>query len=234
MHIGFFPRNHLTDVSAIAGDAYSTPTGLCEESAMHSHLAPLVGDLFERNWSVDKAFASASQVRTLSTEAQRLWQRGAFHAAGVGRSADRRAEVRSDEVLWLEAGLTPEASGFVTQILEPLRAAINATGYLGLYEFEGHYAFYPPGAFYARHLDQFRDQGERLVSVVLYLNDGWLPEEGGELCLYTPDSLQEPVARIAPQAGTLVCLLSEQIPHEVKPARRGRWSLTGWFRRRPL
>ena len=115
-----------------------------------------------------------------------------------------------------------------------MREAINAAGYLGLYEFEGHFAFYPPGAFYMRHLDQFRDQGERLVSVVLYLNDNWSPEEGGELCLYDSETAQEPRVTIMPQGGSLVCLLSEQTPHEVKPARRGRWTLTGWFRRRPL
>lgn len=201
---------------------------------MHTRQISLITDLLERSWAVDTAFASASQMQVLSAEARQLWQRGAFHAAGIGRNAEKHTEVRSDQVLWLDHGITPEALGFVAESLEPLREAINAVAYLGLYEFEGHLAFYPPGAFYARHLDQFRDQGERLVSVVLYLNEGWLPEEGGELCLYTPESHQEPAARITPQAGTLVCMLSEQVPHEVQPATRERWSLTGWFRRRPL
>ena len=201
---------------------------------MHLRQIPLITNLLERNWAVDTTFASASQVQVLFAEAQQLWQRGAFHAAGIGRNAERHAEVRGDQVLWLEQGITPEALGFVAQSLEPLREAINAAGYLGLYEFEGHFAFYPAGAFYARHLDQFRNLGERLVSVVLYLNEGWLPQEGGELCLYTPESSREPTTRITPKAGTLVCMLSQQVPHEVKPAGRARWSLTGWFRRRSL
>ncbi|MGB2150512.1 MAG: 2OG-Fe(II) oxygenase, partial [Cobetia amphilecti] len=34
-----------------------------------------------------------------------------------------------------------------------------------------------------------------------------------------------------PEAGTFVCFLSEQIPHEVLPTHQARASVTGWFRR---
>ena len=74
---------------------------------MLSPRAQLVSDLLGRNWAVDRAFASAPQVQRLSAEAQRLWQAGAFHAAGIGHHGERHAEVRSDQVLWLEQGITP-------------------------------------------------------------------------------------------------------------------------------
>jgi SM-20-related protein len=35
---------------------------------------------------------------------------------------------------------------------------------------------------------------------------------------------------VIPQLNTLVLFLSERFPHEVLPAKRVRYSLTGWFR----
>jgi len=37
---------------------------------------------------------------------------------------------------------------------------------------------------------------------------------------------------VLPQAGTLACFLSGEIPHEVLAAQRPRMSLTGWFKQR--
>ncbi|MBS0393650.1 MAG: 2OG-Fe(II) oxygenase, partial [Proteobacteria bacterium] len=70
---------------------------------------------------------------------------------------------------------------------------------------------------------------ERVVSVVLYLNPGWQSGDGGELVLAADDG--EHV--VEPRGGTLLAFLSERFEHEVRPARRERRSLTGWFRRRP-
>ncbi|HSN17894.1 MAG TPA: 2OG-Fe(II) oxygenase [Gammaproteobacteria bacterium] len=169
----------------------------------------------------------------LRAEAERLRADGAFRAAGIGHMADRRTDVRGDEIFWLEKGAgTPEAQRLVHGEIAALQRAINEETYLGLDEFEGHYAAYPPGSAYARHLDRFREDNQRVVSLVLYLNEAWTEEAGGELCLYGSPDAQTPAARIQPQGGTLVCFLSEQVPHEVLIARRTRLSLTGWFRRR--
>jgi SM-20-related protein len=135
-----------------------------------------------------------------------------------------------DVVPRLEPELTPLAWQLLQRELEALRAALNAATLLGLHDFEGHYALYPAGASYARHVDNFRGGSDRLVSLVLYLNQDWTDTDGGELCLY-PGEAPAPV-RVAPQAGTLMCFLSEGMPHEVRPAKRDRLSLTGWFRRR--
>jgi SM-20-related protein len=35
---------------------------------------------------------------------------------------------------------------------------------------------------------------------------------------------------LLPDAGRLVCFLSDRFPHQVLPARRERFSLTGWFK----
>ena len=45
-------------------------------------------------------------------------------------------------------------------------------------------------------------------------------------------SYQEVADLLDVPIGTLVCFLSERFEHEVLPATRSRWSLTGWFRSR--
>jgi SM-20-related protein len=39
---------------------------------------------------------------------------------------------------------------------------------LGIEEVEAHYACYAPGVDYARHVDRFRDDDARVISLVLY------------------------------------------------------------------
>ncbi|MEB3734889.1 2OG-Fe(II) oxygenase [Halopseudomonas pachastrellae] len=91
--------------------------------------------------------------------------------------------------------------------------------------FETHYALYPPGAGYQRHLDRFQDNPLRTISVVSYLNTAWQPGDGGELRLYLPDGEFD----VAPRAGTVVVFTSADVEHEVLASRFERASLTGWF-----
>jgi SM-20-related protein len=64
---------------------------------------------------------------------------------------------------------------------------------------------------------------------VLYLNELWPAEQGGQLRLYLDE---ERTMEIMPRGGTLVAFLSDRFEHEVLPATRERLSLAGWFRRR--
>jgi len=193
-------------------------------------LQEITTQLAERDWAVQEGFLEHLHVRRLRAEADSLRTAGRFRAGGIGQGAEQRIDIRGDQLLWLEPDLAPLAWQLLRSELETLRLAVNAATFLGLHEFEGHYAAYPPGAFYARHLDRFREDNQRVVSVVLYLNDAWPAADGGELKLY-PEGARETVA-VAPRGGTLVCFLSERVPHEVLPARRLRLSLAGWFRRR--
>jgi SM-20-related protein len=101
-----------------------------------------------------------------------------------------------------------------------------------LVELEAHYARYLPGAAYARHLDRFRDDDARAISLVLYLNDDWHSADGGELRLFEAPGAREPALCVLPRAGTLVVLRADAIEHEVALARRERWSVAAWLRRR--
>jgi len=117
--------------------------------------------------------------------------------------------------------------------LELLRLALNQRFFLGLFSFEGHFAIYPEGAFYKPHLDRHDGTKDRVVTVVLYLNENWQPGDGGELKLWTSaDGVKGAFELVEPRMGTLVCFLAGEFWHEVLPANKTRMSITGWFRQR--
>lgn len=178
-------------------------------------------------------FLPLELTAALAALARAQWRAGAFRPAGVGRGADfaLRPDIRKDQVHWVDADTAPVLQRLWRQELEPLRYAINARTFLGLYDFEGHFSVYPPGAFYRRHVDRFQSAGQRTVSLVLYLNDAWQAADGGALRIYHRDETDaERYTDVLPEAGTLACFLSEATAHEVLPAQRERFSFTGWFR----
>lgn len=194
----------------------------------------MVSDFLRQGWAVHKNFLPATRWRELAAEAQQLWEQAAFHKAGIGGVSNGhvQAEIRGDDTLWLDPQRTPTACEFVASELEVLRRALNASTYLGLFEFEGHLARYPAGAGYQRHLDQLRGTQSRRVSVVVYLNEAWRAADGGELYLYPRQQPAGTGIAILPSGGTLVIFESAHTPHEVRPARRTRLSLSGWLRTR--
>jgi len=153
-----------------------------------------------------------------------------FRRAGIGRDQEHQLDrhVRSDEIRWL-APEQPEEAAYL-QWMEALRLGINRRLMMGLFDYECHFARYPEGAFYRRHLDAFQGRTNRVLSTVYYLNRDWHTDNGGELLIYADDRATVPVERVAPEWGTLVVFLSDRFPHEVLPARRERLSVTGWFR----
>jgi SM-20-related protein len=173
-------------------------------------------------------------VVALRQEAETLAAQGLFHPAGIGRGAGTtvRTEIRSDRVLWLDEAPHPATLAPYRARMEALRAALNAGLQLGLWELEAQLACYGPGSRYRRHLDRFRDHPLRVVSTILYLNPDWQGAHGGQLRLYL-DEGPVPFVDVLPCAGTLAVFLSARFYHEVFPAARDRYSITGWFRRRP-
>jgi SM-20-related protein len=181
------------------------------------------------------AFISAEQASALRAVAIARETAGGFSAARVGRTtgAARVPDVRGDAILWLEPDDPADAVRSAFAALDALRGALNEALFLGLAELEAHFAAYPPGARYGIHVDRFRDDDARVVSVVLYLNDdAWSPADGGTLRLYLDRAGEPPWRDVTPAGGTLVVFLADRFAHEVLPARRARYSFTGWFRRR--
>jgi SM-20-related protein len=186
--------------------------------------------LVEYGWCRKDAYLTENLTRALAAECAALRSSGGLRAAGIGRGAAHalRPDIRSDEVAWLKPGQSVACERYLA-MMDTLRRALNASLYLGLEAYESHFAHYPPGAFYAKHVDRFRDDDTRILSVVLYLNADWTAGDGGALRLYPAGRESE---EIVPIGGRIVLFLSADMPHEVMRANRDRMSIAGWFRRR--
>lgn len=193
-------------------------------------LDQLLDDLAEQGWAIVANALPVDLTLELAQECRARANQGALQPAGVGRGSAHGVQegVRGDHIQWLEPGQYAAGDRYLA-MLDDLRGQLNQALYLGLEDYEGHFALYPPGTFYQKHLDRFRDDDRRAVSAVFYLNSDWLPEQGGALRLYLADGRE---LDVLPEAGTLVVFLSADLPHEVLPATRERLSLTGWLRRR--
>lgn len=180
--------------------------------------------------SVLDRFLALPQISALAQCAHLRRERGDFGAARIGseRSLQRREEIRGDSTCWIIPPLLP-AEQVLLEELERLRLELNAQALLGLFELELHYAWYPPGTGYARHVDQPQGRAQRQLSLVLYLNEGWTPEAGGELRIFDAVGGHRD---IEPIAGRLVCFLTPGREHAVLPTQRDRLSISGWFRTR--
>lgn len=150
--------------------------------------------------------------------------------AGVGRADQHiaNAAIRRDAISWIESDAG--AQGQWLEFARQLQQHLNRSLMLGLFSFESHFAHYAPGAFYKTHVDAFKGQANRVLSVVYYLNEAWGAKDGGEMMLYSDTQPDQILCTITPQAGTLVVFLSEEFPHEVLPALRDRYSIAGWYR----
>jgi len=157
-----------------------------------------------------------------------------FSQAGIGRRKGLHIDnnYRTDKIHWLETTNTAEKA--FLGWMEQLRLTINRELFMGLFDFEAHFAHYAPGAFYKRHLDAFKGSSNRVVTVVFYLNPEWCVADGGEILLYKDEASPVSFESIAPHMGTLLLFLSDRFPHEVICAQRDRYSIAGWFRIKSL
>ncbi|HEX3847663.1 MAG TPA: 2OG-Fe(II) oxygenase [Steroidobacteraceae bacterium] len=199
--------------------------------AWHGDVAQIVSSLSTGGLAIQDGFLGVAATRELVGCVRERRERGGFAPARIGGpgTARHQGEIRGDSTCWLEPPLRA-AEKRLLAALEDLRLALNGAAQLGLFDLELHYACYPPGTGYARHLDQPRGRERRRVSLILYLNETWTREAGGELRMLEANGRCQD---IEPIAGRLVCFLSAGREHEVLPARRERLSVAGWFSTRP-
>ena len=196
-------------------------------------LERIAESLATRGWMVVDDFFGPELTAVLRGECRTSRGQGEFRKPAVGSAQRRRTrpEIRGDEILWLEQPALSEPQRACLDRFEQVRLTLNRTLQLGLFEFESHFAHFPTGAAYARHIDQFFGDNHRKLSCVLYLNESWKPEDGGELRLYLHSDGAE-FEDVLPKGGRLVIFFSGRFAHEVLPAKRERMSIAGWFKTR--
>ncbi len=200
---------------------------------MEEVLDRISSEIYQNSYVIIDNFIEEDFRSALLKEQTALLEKGMFRHAAVGKGGQKqvRTEIRSDEVLWMDSEDLSSLQKIYWEKVEGIRQALNQRCFLGLRSFEGHFARYPVGSFYKRHLDQFHAVPHRVVTVILYLNDSWSREYEGALRLYLPQADgTERIEDVLPFGGRMVVFLSGEIPHEVLPTQKERISITGWLR----
>lgn len=195
----------------------------------------IISDLLEKSYSIVEGFFTEEEVAALREGLLQTYEADNFKKAAIGNHFNETIEksVRGDFIYWLNEALARENEKLFFSKINALTNYLNKTCFLGILQKEFHYALYPEGTFYKRHLDTFQNDDRRKLSVVCYLNEeNWKPENGGELVIYKEEKGTETATVIYPFPGRIVIFESQLLEHEVKPVKTTRLSITGWLKTR--
>lgn len=195
----------------------------------------VINDLLAQKYSVVDDFFSPEEILTLRNSLLFKYEEDQFKKAAIGSKTNELIvrSIRGDFILWMDEKAQEEAEKLFFSKINEFANYLNKTCFLGILHKEFHYALYPEGTFYKRHLDTFQNDDRRKLSIALYLNEpNWQPEYGGELAIYLPEDTQEKTIEISPIQGRMVIFESQELEHEVKTANQNRLSITGWLKTR--
>jgi SM-20-related protein len=134
--------------------------------------------------------------------------------------------LRGDKIYWLDRAHNNVHENSFLDLMDSFVLFLNNTCYTGIKGYEFHYTLYEIGSFYTKHLDQFQNNKSREFSMIMYLNDNWQQQDGGELCIYHTNHQQT----ISPENGKCVFFKSSKLMHEVLITQQPRLSITGWLK----
>ena len=191
----------------------------------------LIDGILTKGYAVCDDFLDKSAIENLVKIFSQRYLTGKFKQASIGKQSEAHEAklIRGDEILWLESDSINDAERVLLDKNQAFVDYLNRTCYLGIINTEIHFAKYGIGKFYRRHRDTFQAQKGRVLSVIYYLNQNWIPENGGNLIIYTQENGIEKAITINPLAGRLVCFESEKLDHEVSETFAERLSVTGWL-----
>lgn len=195
--------------------------------SLTQNLDRLVDGLADQGYAIIDNFLSPEEVDAILQLEEFNGELLQFQKAGIGKKADKQINesIRGDYIQWINpATAVPAIQAYLIK-LNDLIKHVNQTLFLSLKDCEVHMTVYPVGSYYHRHLDQFKRDDHRKLSVICYLNRSWQEAEGGQLRIY----LSEKEVDVLPLAGRLVCFRSDLLEHEVLPATHERLSITGWL-----
>lgn len=195
----------------------------------------IISDIGKQQFSIVESFFTDEEVAVLRQSIQEKYEEDNFKKAAIGNRLNETIvkSIRGDVILWMDETRADAAEKLFFNKINDLVGYLNKTCFLGILHKEFHYAIYPKKTYYKRHIDTFQNDDRRKLSFVCYLNeDGWLPENGGELVLYLNENGNEIAKIIYPFPGRVVIFESQIIEHEVKPVNTERLSITGWLKTR--
>jgi SM-20-related protein len=189
----------------------------------------LIDSYLNNNIGIDATFLSKTLSDGLHQNILQLQKEDKMTVAGIGNDylKDATQKIRSDSIYWMDKKHENIFEQEFLSQMEDFIGHLNDTCYTGINSYEFHYAVYEEGSFYKRHRDQFKTDNNRKFSLINYLNNDWLEEDGGQLLVYQNGSIQT----IQPNAQKAVFFKSDEMEHEVAQANRRRMSVSGWLKR---
>lgn len=181
----------------------------------------LISNLLEKGWFYQEKFFPSEVVDNLVKECKSRF----FVKAGIGKNKSIDESIRSDNISWLTESEPSESVIKYLNFIKELSKNLNRQLFLGINDFEAHFANYPVGSFYSPHFDNFKGMNNRVITVIIYLNREWTDGDGGEICLYSDNKKM----LLNPTGRSILCFISSDILHEVLPTNKERMSLTGWM-----
>lgn len=193
----------------------------------------IISDILERGYSISDTFLDISLVDLLRDKLKVLYENSELKKAAIGNKVNEsiRRTIRGDYIQWIDELKANSVEKNFFEAIHTFKNYLNTTCFMGLLHQEFHYAVYPKGSFYQKHIDTFQNDDRRKLSMVCYLNEAsWETSNGGELVLYPKD--KEEVV-IYPLPGRVVIFESQILEHEVKEVlNEERLSITGWLKTR--
>jgi SM-20-related protein len=190
-------------------------------------LNAIADGLADKGYAIIDNFLSPEEVKAIIELGYFSKGFNDFKKAGIGQRDEKQINeaIRGDFIKWIDRHTAPDEIMVYLHRLNELISFVHENLFISLKDYEVHLTMYPPGSYYKRHLDQFKKDDHRRLSVICYLNENWKAEEGGQLRIYEETNQID----VLPEAGRLVCFRSDKLEHEVLPASRARLSLTGWI-----
>lgn len=196
----------------------------------------IISDIANQHFSIIENFFTTKEVSLLRASLLERQEQNVFKKAAIGNRINEvvMKSIRGDMILWIDEGNANPTESLFFEKVNDLISYLNRTCFLGILQKEFHYAVYPTGTFYKRHVDAFQNDDRRKLSFVFYLNEeDWKAEYGGELVLYLNNEGLETEKAICPFPGRVVIFESQTIEHEVRPVLNSqRLSITGWLKTR--
>lgn len=195
---------------------------------MKDRFEELITGFLEERVGISTEFLSEALATGLRSNLLQLSDDEELKLAGIGADhlLTRDPKIRRDKIFWLDKKNNDPHELVLFELLDNFVDYLNRTCFAGIKSYEFHYALYEQGAFYKRHLDQFKTNDGRAFSMIMYLNEGWKEENGGELKLYRETGVQI----ISPDNQKCVFFKSDEIEHEVLLSHFPRMSVTGWLK----
>ena len=116
-----------------------------------------------------------ADLQLIQQRFRELQQEDEFQKAGIGKQIHFTIDnvVRGDFIRWIDTADNQAPTYSLYEYINELVINLNRTCYLGIKDYETHYAFYPKGRGYQMHRDRFKTNPHRIVSFVFYLNENW-------------------------------------------------------------